>query len=207
MATTGNLISWSNLTDNCGDEVTYRNPGASGTSYYICCPCFNLQLITQARSSIFVAQTKMTFSIWYYTGNPGANGENNRVAVVEGRTIEGSSIYTLHHNYNYGSPNSNVNGQYNLFRIDAVRVQGEGDRTQVYFHPTSISKMLESTYNSYFKNRHIYGIANTEPYLISGRGWSNSVLTHFNLTSRQGTHINNSTVKYITNGLWNYGNE
>ena len=205
MATTGNLITWTNLTDNCGDEVTYRNPGSSGTSYYICCPCFTLQMITQARSSIFVAQTRMTFSIWYYTGNPGSNGESNRVPVVEGRTIEGTSIYTLHHNFNPGSADKDVDGKYNLFRVDAIRNQGEGERTQVYFHPTAISQMPESTYNTHFRNRHIYGIANTEPYLISGRGWSNSVLTHFNLTSKSGTIIDSTTAKFITNGRWDYG--
>lgn len=206
MATQGYVINLANLTDKCGSNVDYENPGSSGTSYYFCFPMGNFQVWTGSASSIFQQHPRITFSIWYYTGNPGPNGDSNRMPVVEGRTIDRDTTVTLFHNQ---TPTTSdyyaVNGIYHLFRLDAIRDRGEGNKTKVLYHPEAISGMSQALYNQHFFGHPIYGISDTQPYLISGRGWSNDVLTHFNLTSMQGQPINSSNASKITTGRWGYG--
>lgn len=206
MATTGNYLSKVNFTDKCGSNASWDNPGSSGTSFYFCFPRGNFQVATGSASSILQSHPRITFSVWYYTGDPGSNGENNRVAVVEGRTIDRDTTITIFHNQSPDVSNYyETYGKYHLFRLDAIRDRGEGDQTHVYFHPEPIYGMADTRYNSDFKGFPIYGIADNTCIYINGRGWNSNVLTHFNLTDRRGAPISASVSSYITSGRWGNG--
>ena len=206
MATQYATINKANLTDKCGSNVSYNNPGENGTSYYFCFPRGNFQVVTGAASSIWQSHPRITFSVWYFTGDPGETGEQNRVLLISGKTIEKETTVTIFHNQEGSSGETyHVDGTYHLFRLDAIRNRGEGDQCHVYYHPEPISGMSDTLYNNHFKNHKIYGIANTTPYIINGRGWSTDVLSHFNLTSRRGSPITTSLSSCITNGRWGSG--
>lgn len=189
------FINWNNLVYKNSNQ-NYDNPGSDGTSYYFYLPCGNFQVATGERSSIFQSQPHITFSIWYYNGNGWTNVKN-------GYVINENTTYTLWHNQvrdTSTTPYDIVNGDHHLFRLDAIRTQGEGDRTHVYFHPESLHKMAEETYNTYFKGRKMYGVATQIPYLVSGRGDVplETLLAYYNLTDRQGQKITTANAAYLT---------
>lgn len=190
-------LNWNNLIYKIeNSDRSYDNPGSNGTSYYFYLPCGNFQVNTGSRSSIFQSQPRITFSIWYYNGS-------GWTSVREGHTINENTTYTLWHNQvrdNATTPYDVVNGSHHLFRLDAIRNQGEGNRTHVYFHPEPINKMAEETYILYFKGRKMYGVATLEPYLVPGRGNIDidSILNYYNLTDRSGKKITTANSGYLT---------
>ena len=206
MATTGNFLSKANFVDKCGSNASWDNPGESGTSFYFCFPRGNFQVATGSASSIFQSHPRITFSVWYYTGDPGPNGESNRVNIVSGRTIERDTTVTIFHNQTPDTSDYySVDGKYHLFRLDAIRARGEAEKTHVYYHPEPISGMSDTNYNNIFLGQLIYGIADNTCIYINGRGWNSNVLTHFNLTDRRGAQVSPSVSQYITSGRWGNG--
>ena len=190
MASSGNLISYSNFSKTYTSDLLLDKTGSSGSgtsvySAYISSPSWYAQVTINKQ---YIASVKFTVYAAYWNGSTWVDAWSDTHTL--GRLELGESTYNYYHNSTLGSTSGDVASAV-LWEI-YLEYRIPQNRARLWTYTGGIGCMPEDTYNNLYKGRPIYscgGPVSSSVYSLAGGRSRDTALSLFSQSAASGTLI------------------